>query len=333
MDTGFSIEQLPPFPTMDDVASLVDLLQVCVHNGASIGFLAPLSNAEARAHFAEVLDNMRSGQRLLWIARDAAGIAGSVQLRLESRPNSRHRAEVQKLLVHPRARGRGLGANLMRGIEDAAVPLGRTLLVLDTRSGDVAERLYRRLGYHAMGVIPAYASSPDGRLEAATFFFKDLKEHAGDVHGFVEHRQGDLLVSTDRSRLDVDAIHQFLSEESYWAGGIPRDTVVRSLEHSLCFGLYDRDRQIGLARVITDRATYAYLCDVYVEAAYRARKIGGWLMECVLAHPELQGLRRFALSTRDAQSFYRRFGFEPVAVPERHMQIKRVNPYGGAVDG
>lgn len=133
-------------------------------------------------------------------------------------------------------------------------------------------------------------------------------------------------VSTDPALLDVDAVHAFLTT-SYWAEGIPRDIVERSLRDSLCFGLYQGSRQVGLARVITDRATFAYLCDVYVLPEMRGRGLGTWLMACVMAHPDLQGLRRFHLVTRDAHELYRPLGFTEIQSPERHMEIVRPGLY------
>jgi ribosomal protein S18 acetylase RimI-like enzyme len=140
-----------------------------------------------------------------------------------------------------------------------------------------------------------------------------------------KHRNG-FTVSTDPARLDVDAVHAFLTT-SYWAEGIPRATVQRSLRNSLCFGLYEGDRQVGLARVITDGATFGYLCDVYVLPELRGRGLGTWLMECVMSHPDLQGLRRFSLVTRDAHELYRPFGFTEVRSPEGHMEIVRPGIY------
>jgi len=128
-------------------------------------------------------------------------------------------------------------------------------------------------------------------------------------------------VSTDPGRLDVTAIHQFLSQDSYWSKGIPRPVLEKALQHSLCFGLYEGARQIGLARVITDRATYFYLCDVYVLESHRGRGLGRWLIECVVGHPELQGMRRMSLVvTLDAHALYAQFGFVPPAKPERYME-------------
>jgi N-acetylglutamate synthase-like GNAT family acetyltransferase len=122
---------------------------------------------------------------------------------------------------------------------------------------------------------------------------------------------GRFLISTDRSKLDVDVIHGFLTR-SYWAAGILRETVARSIENSLCFGVYDNSSQIGFARVISDFATYAYVADVFILEPYRERGLGKELMASIMAHPDLQGLRRWSLGTRDAQGLYAQFGFEPV---------------------
>lgn len=149
-----------------------------------------------------------------------------------------------------------------------------------------------------------------------------------------ESRRGGFIISTDPARLDVDAVHAYLAR-SYWSPGIPRDLVARALAHSLCFGLYEGDAQVGLARVITDRATYAYLCDVYVLETHQGHGLGTWLMEVVLAHPDLRGLRRFVLVTRDAHGLYRKFGFAPPANPGGYMEIKATDPYrrGGTAEG
>lgn len=141
------------------------------------------------------------------------------------------------------------------------------------------------------------------------------------------YQQGEFEVSTDPARLDVEAIHQFLAHESYWAQGVDRAVQAKALANSLNFGLYAGPRQIGLARVVTDYATFAYLCDVYVHADFRGRGLGQWLMSCVVAHPELQGVRRFSLVTRDAHGLYAQFGWTPLARPERHMERLPANYY------
>jgi GNAT superfamily N-acetyltransferase len=130
-------------------------------------------------------------------------------------------------------------------------------------------------------------------------------------------------VSTDPDRLDIDRIHSFLST-AYWTHGIPRDVVQRAIANSLPFGLYaSSGDQAGFARAITDRATYAYLADVYVEPQHRGQGLGKFLIACVLAHPELQALRRWALATADAHALYERHGFRPPADPRIHMFIER----------
>jgi GNAT superfamily N-acetyltransferase len=138
--------------------------------------------------------------------------------------------------------------------------------------------------------------------------------------------QGSIVVTTDRARFDLDVIHGFLTA-SYWARGIPRETVARSMEHSLCFGAFDGDRQVGFARVISDRTTYAYVCDVFALESDRKRGIGKSLMAAIMAHPELQGLRRWTLATRDAHGLYRQFGFGAPAYPDRQMEILDRTPY------
>lgn len=134
-------------------------------------------------------------------------------------------------------------------------------------------------------------------------------------------------ISTDPARLDVVAIHAYLTR-SYWAEGIPLDTVAASLRHSLAFGLFAPDgRQVGLARAITDQATYAYLCDVYVLEGERGKGLGKWLVETVMEHPGLCGLRRFTLATRDAHALYAQYGFSPLRAPDRHMEIVHPDLY------
>ena len=130
-------------------------------------------------------------------------------------------------------------------------------------------------------------------------------------------------ISTDPARLDLDVIHGYL-REAYWSPGVPRDVVERSIARSLCFGLYAPDgAQAGFARVVTDGATFAWIADVFVLEPHRGRGLGVWLMETLLAHPELQGLRRTVLATNDAHGLYERFGFEPLPTPERWMALVR----------
>jgi GNAT superfamily N-acetyltransferase len=131
-------------------------------------------------------------------------------------------------------------------------------------------------------------------------------------------------ISTDPARLDLDVIHRFLSEEAYWSPGVPREVVERSIANSLCFGLYAPDgAQAGFARAVTDRATFAYLADVFVLTEHRGRGLGVWLVEVVLAHPDLQGLRRIELTTVDAHGLYERYGFRPVSYVQRLLALER----------
>jgi GNAT superfamily N-acetyltransferase len=143
----------------------------------------------------------------------------------------------------------------------------------------------------------------------------------------VENRRGEFLISTDPARLDLNVIHEFLTN-CYWAKGIPRDLVARSIEHALCFGVYDGNRaQVAFARVISDFATIAYIGDVFVLETFRGRGLGKWLMECIMSHPALQNLRRWILTTRDAHGLYSQLGFTPVKAPERFMEIDRPDVY------
>jgi GNAT superfamily N-acetyltransferase len=142
----------------------------------------------------------------------------------------------------------------------------------------------------------------------------------------MEWKRNQLLVTTDPVRQDVDAIHAFLTR-AYWCENIPREIVKRAVNQSLCFGLFDGPAQVGLARVITDCATFAYLCDVYVLESHRGCGLGKWLIECVMAHPQLQGLRRFNLATRDAHQLYASFGFQPLRQPEAQMERHKPDIY------
>jgi GNAT superfamily N-acetyltransferase len=128
------------------------------------------------------------------------------------------------------------------------------------------------------------------------------------------------LISTERARLDVGLIHEFLSGSSYWATGRPREVVERSIEHSLCFGVYRGERQVGFARVITDYATFAWIADVFIIEEFRGRGLAKWLGEVMIAHPALQGFRRWVLATKDAHELYRRMGFRELQRPERWME-------------
>jgi GNAT superfamily N-acetyltransferase len=143
-----------------------------------------------------------------------------------------------------------------------------------------------------------------------------------------EQRRGEFLISTDKSKLDIETIHKFLAQ-SYWSPNIPREIVARAIENSFCFGIYSgisssgtpyREKQIGFARVISDFATYAYLADVFVLEEFRGQGLSKWLMQCIMEHPALQGFRRFTLATKDAHGLYAQFGFKPLQSPDRYME-------------
>ncbi|MFN8493265.1 MAG: GNAT family N-acetyltransferase [Caldilineaceae bacterium] len=151
---------------------LIELLQNVVDDGASIGFIAPLSREEAHAYWTKIIGDLDGGNRLLFVATENDQILGSVQLALEPRKNGEHRAEVQKLMVHTQARNRGLGRRLMQAVEDAARAANRSLIVLDTRRGDVADQLYQKIGYIQAGIIPRYALSSSGTFDDTVFYYR-----------------------------------------------------------------------------------------------------------------------------------------------------------------
>ena len=143
-----------------------------------------------------------------------------------------------------------------------------------------------------------------------------------------ERSRDTFRITTDAASMDLDAIHAYLTR-SYWAEGISKELMARAMAGSLNFGLLDGAQQVGFARVVTDRATYAYLCDVYMLEEYQGRGLGTWLMRELMTHPDLQGLRRFGLVTRDAHGLYEKCGFTALANPPGHMEIARPGMYLG----
>ena|SRR5262245_7807857 len=135
-----------------------------------------------------------------------------------------------------------------------------------------------------------------------------------------EWRKENFLITTDRSRLNLPFIHDFLSNRAYWAKGRSYAVVERAIENSLNFGVFDVNEQIGFARVVTDFATFAWLADVFIIDEYRGRGLGVWLIDVITSHPQLQGFRRWILATRDAHDLYRRFGFTDLVDPKRFME-------------
>ena len=130
--------------------------------------------------------------------------------------------------------------------------------------------------------------------------------------------ENNFIISTDKNKINIEYVHDFLSH-SYWSPGVPIETVTKAMNGSLCFGVYDNDKQIGYARMVTDTATFAYLADVFIDENYRGKGLGKWLVKTILAHPELQGLRRIMLATKDAHALYEQVGFTPINNPERYM--------------
>jgi GNAT superfamily N-acetyltransferase len=134
-------------------------------------------------------------------------------------------------------------------------------------------------------------------------------------------------ISTDPERLDMDVIHRFLAEESYWSQNVPRAVVEKAVGNSLCFGVYQGSGQVGFGRIITDKATFALVADVFVLAAHRGKGLSKWLMQCIVGHEDLQGLRRLLLLTSDAHGLYGQFGFGPLGAPSRFMEVLRADVY------
>lgn len=139
--------------------------------------------------------------------------------------------------------------------------------------------------------------------------------------------KGKFCISTDKTKLDVDSIHEFLSTKAYWALNIPKDKVQKTIQNSLCFGVYIDEKQIGFAKIISDFSTIAYLGDVFILEEYRGKGLSKWLIETIMAHPDLQGLRRWILLTGDAHGLYRQFGWTDIAEPSKWMELYNKNVY------
>lgn len=140
------------------------------------------------------------------------------------------------------------------------------------------------------------------------------------MYQIVKYTKDDFYITTDFKLIDINAVCILLAQ-TYWANSRKRDVIIKSLENSLCFSLFHKNTQIGLIRVITDCATFAYLCDVIITEDYRQNGLGGWMLECVFKHPDLQNLKRWCLFTKDAHEFYKKFGFKSAAAPDRYMEI------------
>ena len=147
------------------------------------------------------------------------------------------------------------------------------------------------------------------------------------IPSIIEHQRDQFCVSTDVNRLDIASIHHFLANESYWSKNIPFNVVQKAVRNSLCFGVFKGEKQIGFARVVSDFVTFAFLADVFILEEYRGRGLSKWLLEFIMDHPDLRGLRRWMLATRDAHGLYAKFGFQPLSHPERLMEIHQPDIY------
>lgn len=140
------------------------------------------------------------------------------------------------------------------------------------------------------------------------------------MYQIVDYKKDDFCITTDFKKIDIDVVSSLLGQ-SYWANSRKKDVIIKSLQNSLCFSLFHMDKQIGLVRVITDYATFAYLCDVIIDEEYRHKGLGVWIFECVFKYPDLQDLRRWFLATKDAHEFYKKFGFKNISNPEKFMEV------------
>lgn len=259
------------------------------------------------------LDGLRQPNITFWTVWSGAALLGCGALK---ELNARH-GEVKSMRTARVHRRTGVGKAMLVHILDEAKRRGYDRLSLETGSMkefEPARRLYAGFGFTPCEPFADYWIDPN-----SVFMTKRVAD-PGPLH--------DYEVSSDPARLDLDTIHAYLSR-SYWSPGIPRPVVQRAIEHSICFGVYFGDEQVGFARAVTDRATFAYLADVFILETHRGRGLSKKLMASVMAHPDLQGLRRFMLATRDAHGLYRQFGFTDFANPSRIMEILAPDPYRG----
>ncbi len=287
----------------DDAAALQALVFGCLHEygltPSPEGTDADLADVER--HYA------RTGGWFEVLLDPAEAVIGSVALH-PVRPGT---LELRKMYLAATHRGRGLGrASLEHALAEAR-RLGAVRVTLETATAlREALRLYERAGFRRLAFAPHVC-----RCDAAM-----------ELELPLERERDGFTISTDLRRFNLAQVHALISA-TYWAAGIPEDTVARSFSGSLCFGLFHGDDQIGLARVVTDRATYAYLCDVIIAEPFRGRGLGRWLMETVMTHPDLAGVRRFQLVTRDMHALYAAFGFKASDHPAGHMEIRRPDIY------
>jgi GNAT superfamily N-acetyltransferase len=226
--------------------------------------------------------------------------------------------EVKRMYVLPEYRGRGIASAVLEAVEHWATELGYARCILETGiKQPEAIGLYLKSGYRIMPNYGQYAG-----VDNSVCMEKWVQPGAS-------LRAQGYAISNDRPKMDLSVIHRYLSEASYWCPGIPIETVQKSIDNSLCFGIFHHDQQVGFARVITDYATFGYLADVFVLPEHRGKGLSKWLMQTIIAHPQLQGFRRLLLATADAHGLYSQFGWKPLARPERWMEVHRPDVYKG----
>jgi len=242
-----------------------------------------------------------------YVAVDNDGVAGFVVVSMRGELAG----YIKSVAVREDVRGRGIGTRLIEFAEARIRREHANVFICASSFNLRARQLYQRLGYTVVGELTDYVvrGHSEWLLRKS---WGPIAEFAPEPEAAPERWERDgYVVSTDRSRLDLDVVHGFLTR-SYWSPGVEMKTIARAIEHSLPFGLYSERAQIGFMRVVSDYATYAYLADVFVLEEYRGRGLGKWLVETALGHPRLQGLRSWSLRTRDAHGLYRQLGFESI---------------------
>lgn len=212
-----------------------------------------------------------------------------------------------------------------KGLDYSRIPMDLSRRIYDSTRGGVIYQA--RLHYETEG-HREFIHSETGLRTLKTEFDKVAfhnEHHLEQIELALKDyepsaQQAEYSVSTDSSRFDIEMIYTFLTN-CYWAEGVPRDVVQRSIDHALCFGVFHGEKQVGFARVITDRATYAYIGDVFILESHRGRGLSKQLMQAIMRHPDLQGFRRWSLITNDAHGLYKQFGFTAVADPQRYMEL------------
>lgn len=273
--------------------------------------------SRAEEHVADMRRHLARVDAAVFVAERPGGtLAGFVEVGARPYADGCDTAPVgyvEAWYVDADVRRQGYGRALLDAAESWARGRGYREMASDAALDNVTSHAaHRRAGYEEVDRVVQFRKAlPAGAREEAVA------------------RRGEYRVSCDPADVDVDAVHAFLAT-SYWAEGIPRELVARAVAGSIPVSLFHGKRQVGFARAISDRATYAYLADVYVLETHRGRGLGKWLIETLLAHPDLQGLRRLGLVTRDAHGLYRPFGFGALATPDRHMEIARPGLYRSA---